>query len=312
MMAEAAADQAVPRRRRAAWRTGAGTAARISGGVLLLVIVIAVFAPYIAPHPPNIGELSQILLPPAWMKGGSWSHVLGTDSLGRDELSRLIYGARISLLVGLVATLIAGLVGVPLGLLSGYLGGVADSIIVGFVNIMTAFPFLLLALLVAAVTGPGLKNVLLILGLTGWPIYTRVIRSVVLELRERPFVSNARVLGLSHWRIMTRHVMPGIWPTFLVISSLQVGYMILAEAFLSYLGLGVPEPTATWGGMLSDGSQYIFSQWWLTAFPGLAILIIVLSVNVLSDSLRDLTGRAVPRKAADDAAPAAALGTYSN
>jgi peptide/nickel transport system permease protein len=312
MMAEAAADQAVPRRRRAAWRTGAGTAARISGGVLLLVIVIAVFAPLIAPHPPNIGELSQILLPPAWMKGGSWSHVLGTDSLGRDELSRLIYGARISLLVGLVATLIAGLVGVPLGLLSGYLGGVADSIIVGFVNIMTAFPFLLLALLVAAVTGPGLKNVLLILGLTGWPIYTRVIRSVVLELRERPFVSNARVLGLSHWRIMTRHVMPGIWPTFLVISSLQVGYMILAEAFLSYLGLGVHEPTATWGGMLSDGSQYIFSQWWLTAFPGLAILITVLSVNVLSDSLRDLTGQAGRRKAADDAAPAAALRTYTN
>jgi ABC-type dipeptide/oligopeptide/nickel transport system permease subunit len=311
-MADIAAAPAAAGRRRVAWRTGPGIAAAISGGVLLLIIVIAVFAPLIAPYPPNAGTLTEILRPPVWMAGGSWSHVLGTDSLGRDELSRLIYGARISMLVGLVSALIAGLVGVPLGLLSGYLGGLADSIVVGLVNIMTAFPFLLLALLVAAVTGPGLKNVLLILGLTGWPIYTRVVRSVVLELRERTFVGNARVLGLSHWRIMTRHVLPGIWPTFLVITSLQVGYMILAEAFLSYLGLGVPQPTATWGGMLSDGSQYVFGQWWLTALPGLAILITVLSVNVLSDNLRDLTARGGPRAAAEDAISAAALRSQAN
>lgn len=285
-------------------RRAGATAATVAGLVLLALVVLAVFAPLIAPYPPDTGQLSQTLRPPAWMSGGTWSHPLGTDTLGRDELSRLIFSARISLLVGLVSAVIASLVGVPLGLLSGYLGGRVDTIVVGLVNILTAFPFLLLALLVAAVIGPGLTNVLLILGLTGWPIYTRVIRSVVLELRERTFVTNARVLGLSHTRIMVRHVLPGVWPTFLVITSLQVGHMILAEAFLSFLGLGVQPPTATWGRMLSDGRSYIYQQWWLTVLPGLAILITVLSVNLLSDSARSLLARSSIRvSAGDDSAP---------
>lgn len=269
-------------------RHRAGLVALTSGGMLLMLVLVAVFAPVVAPHSPTGGELVDLLKPPAWMEGGSWRFPLGTDALGRDELSRLIYSARISLLVGFLAALIASAVGVPLGLVSGYLGGRVDATIVGVVNIMMAFPFLLLALLVAAVTGPGLRNVLLILGLTGWPIYTRVIRSVVLELRERTFVTNARVLGLSHLRVMFRHVLPGVWPTFLVITSLQIGHMILAEAFLSFLGLGIQPPTPTWGGMLDDGRAHIYDQWWLTTFPGIAILITVLSVNLLSDSIRDL------------------------
>lgn len=262
-------------------------AGTVSAIVLGLLVVVTVFAPLLTPHDPTGGELKDLLRPPVWAEGGSWTFPLGTDSLGRDELARLMYGARVSLLVGLVAAVIASVVGVPLGLLSGYLGGRVDSIIVGVVNVMMAFPFLLLALLVAGITGPGLRNVLLILGLTGWPIYTRVIRSVVLELRERTFVTNARVMGLSHLRVMFRHVLPGVWPTFLVLTSLQVGHMILAEAFLSFLGLGVQPPTPTWGGMLNEGRAYIYGQWWLTAFPGIAILITVLCVNLLSDSIRD-------------------------
>jgi len=292
----------LPRRRfgkRLANRRRLRVAGVVSAVVLVLLVLVAVFAPLLAPHDPTGGELKDLLKPPVWDPDGSWTFPLGTDSLGRDELSRLIYGARISLLVGLLAAVIASLVGVPLGLLSGYLGGRVDSVIVGIVNVMMAFPFLLLALLVAGVTGPGLRNVLLILGLTGWPIYTRVIRSVVLELRERTFVTNARVMGLSHTRVMFRHVLPGVWPTFLVLTSLQIGHMILAEAFLSFLGLGIQPPTPTWGGMLSEGRAYIYGQWWLTTFPGIAILITVLCVNLLSDSIRDAL--ATPRGAGDAA-----------
>lgn len=295
-----------PRRRlglRFTSRTRLRRAGIVSAVVLVLLVLVALFAPLLAPHDPTGGELSDLLRPPVWAHGGSWKFPLGTDSLGRDELSRLMYGARISLLVGLAAAVIASVVGVPLGLLSGYLGGRVDSVIVGLVNVMMAFPFLLLALLVAGVTGPGLRNVLLILGLTGWPIYTRVIRSVVLELRERTFVTSARVMGLSHLRVMFRHVLPGVWPTFLVLTSLQIGHMILAEAFLSFLGLGIQPPTPTWGGMLSEGRAYIYGQWWLTTFPGIAILITVLCVNLLSDSIRDAlatTGGTGDRAPADD------------
>jgi ABC-type dipeptide/oligopeptide/nickel transport system permease subunit len=284
----------------AALRHQAGRIGLVSAAVLLGLVLVAVLAPVLAPHPPTGGELTDLLKPPAWMAGGSGEFPLGTDLLGRDVLSRLIYSARISLLVGFLAALIASLVGVPLGLVSGYLGGRVDSVIVGLVNIMMAFPFLLLALLVAAVTGPGLRNVLLILGLTGWPIYTRVIRSVVLELRERTFVTNARALGLSHLRVMVRHVLPGVWPTFLVITSLQVGHMILAEAFLSFLGLGIQPPTPTWGGMLSEGRAQIYQQWWLTTFPGIAILITVLAVNLLSDSIRELMARSTTQVVVSD------------
>ena len=259
----------------------------VGGAVLVLLAIAAVFAGRIAPYDPIAGRLSDILLPPVWMDGGSSNHLLGTDKLGRDELSRLIYGSRISLAAGLAAATIAAAIGVPLGVVAGYMGGRFDSTIAVLLNILLGVPFLLLALLIAAVVGPGFRNVIVILGISGWPIYTRVIRAQVLELRERDFVKLARAMGLSHARIMVRHVLPGVWATFLVIASLQVGQMILAEAFLSFLGLGVQPPQPSWGGMLSDGRSLIFTQWWLTFFPGLAIFLTVLSVNVLGDGLRD-------------------------
>lgn len=265
-------------------RLGAGL---VGAAVLIVLAMVAIVAPVIAPHDPYSGNLSDILLPPAWMDGGQASHLLGTDKLGRDVLSRLMFGSRISLLVGLSAAAIAATIGVPLGLLAGYLGGIIDAGIAALLNILLGFPFILLALLIAAVVGPGFNNVILILGAVGWPVYTRVTRAQVLELRERDFVRIARALGYGHWRIMVRHILPGVLATFLVIASLQVGQMILSEAFLSFLGLGVQPPNPSWGGMLSDGRSVIFTQWWLTVFPGLAIFLTVLSVNVLGDGLRD-------------------------
>lgn len=261
----------------------------LAGGVVIVfVALVALFAPFISPHSPTVISLRNSLQPPFWMSSGSAAHLLGTDLLGRDELSRLIYAARVSLTVGISASAIAVAIGVPLGIVAGYMGGLFDSVIGVVLNILLAFPFLLLALLIAAVVGPGFANVIIILGVTGWPIYTRIIRAQVLEIRERDFVKLARAMGLSHTRVMLRHVLPGIWATFLVIASLQVGQMILSEAFLSFLGLGVQPPQPSWGQMLSDGQSLIFSQWWLTLFPGLAIFITVLSVNLFGDGLRDL------------------------
>jgi ABC-type dipeptide/oligopeptide/nickel transport system permease subunit len=261
----------------------------VAGGVVIVLVALAaLFAPFISPDSPTAINLGNSLQPPFWMSGGSTAHLLGTDVLGRDELSRLIYAARVSLTVGIAASAIAVAIGVPLGIIAGYMGGLFDSVIGVILNILLAFPFLLLALLIAAVVGPGFANVIIILGVTGWPIYTRIIRAQVLEIRERDFVKLARAMGLSHTRVMLRHVLPGIWGTFLVIASLQVGQMILSEAFLSFLGLGVQPPQPSWGEMLSDGQSLIFSQWWLTLFPGLAIFITVLSVNLFGDGLRDL------------------------
>lgn len=253
-----------------------------------VVVLTAVFAPLLAPHNPTNQQLSAALLPPAWMKGGSLSHLLGTDQLGRDELSRIIFGSRISVVVGLGAALVAGLVGVPLGMLSGYLGGAVDAVMTVVLNVFIAFPFLLLALLVAAIVGPGFINTLFILGIAGWPVYARVIRAEVLSLRERGHVEAARAMGFSSGRILRRHVLPSVWPTFVVLASLQVGQMILAEAFLSFLGLGVQPPTSTWGNMLAGSENLIYSQWWLMVFPGIAILLTVLSVNFIADGVRDM------------------------
>lgn len=253
-----------------------------------IVVIVAVSSPLIAPHRPTYQNLSTALMPPAWLKGGSISHLLGTDQLGRDELSRVIYGARVSVVVGVGAAAVAGLVGLPLGMMSGYFGGLVDAIMTVILNIFLAFPFLLLALLVAAIVGPGFLNTLFILGIAGWPVYARVIRAEVLSLRERRYIEAARAMGFSRSRVLSRHILPSIWPTFVVVASLQVGQMILAEAFLSFLGLGVQPPTPTWGNMLAGGESLLYSQWWLTVFPGLAILLTVLSVNLIADGIGEL------------------------
>jgi ABC-type dipeptide/oligopeptide/nickel transport system permease subunit len=264
-----------------------GSRLAVAGGVLFaLIVVVAIFAPELAPDNPVGGALSLTLQPPAWMHGGSAAHLLGTDELGRDELSRLIFGARVSVSVGVGAALVASVVGVPLGLVSGYLGGRFDAAVGVVLNIFLAFPFLLLALLAAAVVGPGFSNTLLILGIAGWPVYTRVVRAEVLSIREHLYVEIARTMGFSRLRVLARHVFPSVWPTFVVLSSLQVGQMILSESFLSFLGLGVQPPQPSWGNMLADGQNLIYSQWWLTVFPGGAILLTVLSVNLMADGLR--------------------------
>lgn len=258
-------------------------------GLVLLALVTAgaVFAPWLAPYDPATQNLGQRLLAPAWMAGGSHLHLLGTDHLGRDILSRVIFGARVSLVVGLVSVAISGLIGVSLGLLAGYWRGRLDAAIMLVADVQLAFPFILLALAVMAVLGSGLRNVIIVLGLTGWVMYGRLVRAEVLALREKEFVEAARALGQTDGKIILRHILPNLLPTVVVIASLRVANMIIAESSLTFLGLGVEPGIPTWGSMLADGRGYITSAWWVAVFPGLAIMLTVLSINLLGDWLRD-------------------------
>jgi peptide/nickel transport system permease protein len=255
--------------------------------VLALVCVAAVGAPWLVPHDPLAQSLESRLRPPAWSDGGLWRHPLGSDHLGRDILSRLIYGARISLLVGLAAVAISGAIGVGLGLLTGYYGGRLDAVIMRLVDIQLAFPFILLAISVVAVLGTGLRNVIIVLGVGGWMVYARVVRGQVLALREREFVQAAHALGVPTPTILRRHVLPNVLTPVIIVGTFAVASNIITEASLSFLGLGVEPRIPTWGAMLSDGRAYIGRAWWLTTFPGLAILLTALSINLLGDWLRD-------------------------
>jgi peptide/nickel transport system permease protein len=259
----------------------------IAAGALLAVFACAVFAPKLAPRDPNEQDLTARLLPPAWLAGGAPDYVLGTDALGRDMLSRIIYGARVSMLVGFAAVAVQAVVGSLLGLVSGYAGGRVDAVFMRIADVQLAIPFLVLAIAVMAVLGAGLRNVILVLGVSGWVIYGRVIRSEVLTVRVNEYIEATRALGSSSARIMFRHILPNVGSSLLVISTLEVARMIIAEASLSYLGLGVLPPTPTWGGMVSDGRNWIMTSWWLSTLPGAAIFLTVLSVNVLGDFLRD-------------------------
>jgi len=257
-------------------------------GVLTVVLVMAVFAPWLAPHDPRNGDLLVTRKPPAWSAGGVATYPLGTDSLGRDILSRIIYGARVSIVVGVVAVLIAGAVGVTLGLLSGYFGGIVDDVIMRIAEIQMAFPFILLALLIMAVLGQGLFNLILVLGVSGWVPYGRVVRGQVMQLREKEFVEAARAIGSSTGRILWRHVLPNTLAPIIVIATFMVAGTIVSEAALTYLGLGVEASTPTWGTMLAEGREYVQVAWWLAMFPGLAIMLTVLGVNIVGDWLRDV------------------------
>jgi peptide/nickel transport system permease protein len=255
--------------------------------VLLLVCVAALAAPSLAPRDPHEQVLEQRLRPPAWVEGGTWRYPLGADHLGRDILSRLIYGARISLLVGLAAVAISGLIGVTLGLLAGYYGGRLDTLIMRLVDIQLAFPFILLAISIVAVLGAGLRNVIVVLGLGGWMVYARIVRGQVLSLKEMEFVVAARALGVPNRTIIPRHLLPNVLTPVVIVGTFAVATNIILEASLSFLGLGVELSIPTWGAMLADGRAYIARAWWLTTFPGLAILLTVLSINLLGDWLRD-------------------------
>jgi len=260
----------------------------VAAAALMLGIVgSAVCAPLIAPHDPLAVNIRHRLAPPAWMEGGTPQHLLGTDQIGRDLLSRVIYGGRVSLVVGVAAVLISASLGVLLGLSGGYFGGRADWTIMTLVNIMLTFPFVLLALAVIAVLGPSLVNMIIVLGVADWPLYARVIRAETLSLREREFVTAGRALGMGHLRIMFRQIFPNLISVIVVIATLQVARVIILESFLSFLGLGIQPPTPAWGNMLGEGRVYLLNSWWIAAFPGLAIFVTTLAINLMGNGLRD-------------------------
>jgi len=256
--------------------------------VLLLVVLIALTAPLIAPQDPNAGDLVSRLAPPYVFGGDNPAYPLGTDGLGRDILSRMIYGSRVSLLVGLSSVAIGGTLGVVLGLLTGYYGGRLDAIVMRLADIQLAFPFILLAIAVLAVLGQGLWNVILVLGFGGWVGYARVVRGQVLAQKQRDYVLAARTLGVPNRTIIFRHLLPNCITPAIVIATFAVAANIIAEAGLSFLGLGVNVEIPTWGSMLADGRTYLDTAWWLATFPGLAIFLVVLSINLIGDWVRDL------------------------
>lgn len=256
--------------------------------ILFVVALVGIFGPLVAPHDPAVQDLAARLKPPFWLAGHAPSHLLGTDALGRDLLSRIVYGTRISLLVGVAATLMSGVIGAVLGVVCGYYRGWIDMVFMRLADVQLSFPTILLALVTVAVLGPSLWFVILVLGATGWVAYARVIRAEVLSLRSREFVTAARAAGVSNLQIMWRHLRPNVFAPLMTIGTLQVAAMIVAEASLSYLGLGVPPTIPTWGGMLADGQLYIRSAWWISVFSGLAIMLTTLSINVVGDMLRDI------------------------
>lgn len=263
--------------------------------VLAAVVATAMLAPLLAPADPLRNDLLERLTPPMWSAGGSAVHPLGTDTLGRDVLSRLLYGARISLLVGLATVLVSGVVGVALGVIGGFYGGWLDDVCMRAGDIQLAFPVLLLGVALLSVLGPGLGNLILVLALSGWITYARIVRGETLSLKHREFVEAARALGALDRRLIWRHVLPNVWAPIAVVATFSVARTIIAEASLSFLGLGVPAPAPSWGSMLDEGRNYITTGWWLALFPGTAILVVVLVINLVGDWLRDALDPRVER-----------------
>jgi peptide/nickel transport system permease protein len=255
--------------------------------VVGLLIVPAVFADLLTPHDPLRGVLGDRLKPPFWLEGGSMKYPLGTDKLGRDMLTRLMFGARISLIVGTVTVLFGAVLGSTLGMLAGYLGGVADRVITWLIDTFLSLPAVLLALVVVAAIGPSFTTIIVIISVTIWATFARVIRGETLSIREKDYVARARVAGVGTPRIIGRYILPNLANTLIVMSTLQVGVVILGEASLSFIGAGIPRPNPSWGVMVADGRDNVLTQWWLTLFPGMAILLVVMSLNLMGDWLRD-------------------------
>lgn len=256
--------------------------------IVFAVIFVAIFASFLAPHDPAANNLEDMLKPPAWVEGGSLTYLLGTDNLGRDILSRIIYGSRVSLLVGVFSVILAGAIGIIVGLLAGYYGGIIDTILMRIVDSFLAIPSILFILVVLSIFNPSLIVLIVVIGFTNWVTYARVVRGEVLSIKEREFVKASRSIGTKNITIMIKHVLPNIISSFIVISTLSVATTIVLEASLSFLGLGIQPPDVSWGGMLTDGRNYLATNWWLATFPGISITITVLGIIFLGDYLRDV------------------------
>lgn len=272
---------------------GAPVAATV---LVALFVAAAVFAPWIAPHNPADQNFLASLAPPFWAEEGSLANPLGGDNLGRDILSRIIYGARLSLIISVFAIVLAGSVGVLLGLIAGYAGGAIDALIMRIVDAFLALPFILMALGFVAALGPSVTNIIIVMGITNWARYARLVRGEVLSVKSRDFVALARVAGQARWRIGVMHILPNVTNSIIVLATLDLGRVIILESSLSFLGLGVQPPDISWGLMLADGRAYMTVAWWLMVMPGLAILLAVLSLNIFGDWLRD---RLDPRQSGD-------------
>ncbi|SFL71491.1 ABC transporter permease [Methylobacterium pseudosasicola] len=261
----------------------------IGAGILGLIVLAALAAPLIAPHDPYAQDVSRRLIPPIWQAKGTWDHVLGTDKLGRDYLSRLLYGGQISLLIGISAALISGVIGTVLGLCAGYFGGWVDSVVSYIVTTRLAMPVVLVALAMASLVGGSLKVVVLVLGFLLWDRFAVVTRAATQQIRNQDFVSAARAAGLTDLRIIGQEILPNILNALIVVATLEMAHAILLEAALSFLGLGVQPPLPSWGLMIAEGKQYMFFQPWVITIPGVALLFLVLAINLLGDGLRDIT-----------------------
>lgn len=261
----------------------------IFGLVILLVsILCSLFPSQLAPQDPIKQNLRARFTPPGWIEGGTWDNPLGTDQLGRDLLSRLIYGARISLIIGSLAVLLSCVVGVLLGLVSGFMGGIPDTIIMGLTEIQLSIPYILLAIAIIAILGPNYKNLIIVLSISGWTIFSKLVRAQVLSVREEVYVLAARAIGCKTPRIISQHILPQLISPIIVVATLEMARVILLEASLSFLGLGVQPPAISWGTILSDGREYLRTAWWVSTFSGLAIMLLVLAVNSIGNLLNSV------------------------
>jgi peptide/nickel transport system permease protein len=255
--------------------------------IIAVFVLAGLLAPWLSPADPQAQSLRNRFRPPVWEEAGSWQRPLGTDRLGRDLLSRIVWGARVSLAAGVLTVLVASAVGAAVGLVAGYYGGRVDAALMRVTDATMSFPVILLALILAVTVGPSFTNVVVAVAVVLWARYARVIRGQVLTLMELDFVAQARLAGAGAWRIITRHLVPNTFNTLVVLVTLQIGYVIIVEASLSFLGAGIPPPTPAWGSMIAEGREFVTSAWWVSGFPGLAILLVVLAFNLLGDWLRD-------------------------
>jgi peptide/nickel transport system permease protein len=261
----------------------------IGGGVLLVMVFMAMFAPWIAPFDPFDQDLSRRLIPPIWHDKGTWTHILGTDHFGRDYLTRIIYGSQISLMIGFLAMLISGIIGTTMGVAAGYFGGRVDMVIMFFITTRLAMPVILVALAIVALIGSSLEIVILVLGFLIWDRFAIVMRSATMQVRSMDYVTAARAVGCSTLRIILSEIMPNIFNALIVVATVEVAHAVLLEAALSFLGLGVQPPSPSWGLMISEGKGHMLFKPWVVGIPGTAIFLLVLSINLLGDGIRDVT-----------------------